>query len=198
MIFATIAAAVCLLTPSVNEEPIKCAVMGSPTKATSAAIEYAGAKFPICCGGCLTPLMKEPVKYLKAAAEDGNTIASFMFCPVSGEKIDIDKAKETVDYKGVRYAFCCGDCKVAFDKEPAKYTKAPAKESMVCANSGEKIASYSAAGGFVDHDGVRYYTCCPDCLAAMKKDPAGVIAKGKAKVAEPAAMPAPKAKKDGN
>ncbi len=29
------------------------------------------------------------------------------------------------DYKGNRYFFCCAGCKPAFDKNPAKYAKAP-------------------------------------------------------------------------
>jgi len=199
MILATIAAALVLGTPSINDGPVKCAVMGTATKANSKAAEYAGTRFPFCCGGCPEAFMKEPTKYLKAAAESNDVIGTYMFCPVSGEKIDLEKAKDTMDYKGVRYAFCCADDKATFAKDPAKFTKTPAKESLVCAVSGDKIASYSEAAGYLDYDGVRYYTCCADCLPALKKDPAGIIAKGKAKVSEPMAMPAPpaKTKKDG-
>jgi len=194
MIIATIAAALSMSTMFVNNDPIKCAVMGSPTKASSAVVEYAGSRFPICCSGCSDPLMKDPAKYLKASTEAGNTVASFMFCPISGQKLDWKKVTESVDYKGVRYGFCCADCKGVFTKDSAKYAKTPEKESLVCAMSGEKIASYSEAGGFVDYEGVRYYTCCPDCLVGLKKDPAGTIAKGKAKASVPKAMLAPKAK----
>lgn len=192
MILATFAAALAMLVP--GDDPVKCAVMGSPTKDTAPAVEYAGLKFPTCCGGCTAPLLKEPTKYLKAAVEAKNTVAVSLFCPVSGEKLDWSKVTASTEYKGVRYGFCCNDCKEAFAKNSDKFATAPKKESMVCAVSGEKIASYSEAAGFVDYDGVRYYACCADCLPALKKDPAGVIAKGKAHVAEPVAMNAPKKK----
>lgn len=47
---------------------------------------------------------------------------------MKGHKVNIEKAvkdKLFSDYKGRRYVFCCGGCKPAFDKEPAKYAKAP-------------------------------------------------------------------------
>ena len=51
-----------------------------------------------------------------------------MTCPISGDKVDMDKATKThmyADYKGNRYFFCCGDCPPAFKKNPAKYAKKP-------------------------------------------------------------------------
>ena len=45
-------------------------------------------------------------------------------CPVMGTKIpDIAKAAGKSVYKGKTYYFCCGGCKPAFDKNPAKYVK---------------------------------------------------------------------------
>ncbi|MHB1462454.1 MAG: YHS domain-containing protein [Armatimonadota bacterium] len=45
-------------------------------------------------------------------------------CPVMGTKIpDITKAAGKSVYKGKTYYFCCGMCKPAFDKNPAKYAK---------------------------------------------------------------------------
>ena len=49
-------------------------------------------------------------------------------CPVTGDKVDIDKATKShmyADYKGSRYFFCCGDCPPKFKKNPAKYAKKP-------------------------------------------------------------------------
>lgn len=194
MNLATIIAAFALFAPAPVDDPVKCAVMGSPVKETAPAVEYAGIKFPTCCAGCTAPLLKTPTKYLKTAAESGTTIAMSLFCPVSGEKLDWTKVEATTDYKGVRYGFCRSDCKEAFAKDSAKYATAPKKESLVCVVSGEKISSYSAASGFVDHEGVRYYLCCDGCAPAMKKDPAGTLAKGKGVVTEPVAMNSPKKK----
>ncbi|HEY0867581.1 MAG TPA: YHS domain-containing protein [Fimbriimonas sp.] len=50
-------------------------------------------------------------------------------CPImKGHKVNIAKAVKDnnfADYKGRRYVFCCGGCKPAFQKDPAKYAKAP-------------------------------------------------------------------------
>ena len=49
-------------------------------------------------------------------------------CPISGDKVDIDKATKAhlfADYKGNRYYFCCADCPPAFKKNPAKYAGKP-------------------------------------------------------------------------
>lgn len=46
-------------------------------------------------------------------------------CPVMGARIGSPEvaAGKSV-YKGRTYYFCCGPCKPAFDKEPAKFVKA--------------------------------------------------------------------------
>lgn len=190
--FITTLLAVAIMAPArIEDKPLKCAVMGSNTKATSPALEYGGARFPMCCGGCPGAFAKEPGKYLAEAAKSGDSIGMFMFCPVSGEKLDLEKVKNTVDYKGIRYGFCCEDCVKVFNADKDKYTKMPKQESMVCAMSGEKIESISAAAGFMDHNGVRYYTCCGDCLEAMKKDIQKVLVLGRAKVTDAVATKAP-------
>lgn len=197
MFIATVVAALTLGVAKFDDKPLKCAVMGSPTNAKSMTMEYAGAKFPMCCGGCPAAFTKEPTKFMKEAGKSDTTIGMLMFCPVSGERLDLEKVKLTTDYKGMRYGFCTEDELKAFKADPAMYTRIPEKESLTCPNSGEKISAYSAAGGYMDHNGVRYYFCCGDCLAAMKKDPGAVLAKGKAVVSEPKVMLTPKAK-EGN
>jgi len=48
-----------------------------------------------------------------------------LVCPVTGETIASKKlAAGHSDYKGKTYYFCCAGCKPAFDKDPAKFTKA--------------------------------------------------------------------------
>lgn len=192
MILTTLLAAVAMVPATSGDGPIKCAVMHSPTNEKSVAIEYAGNKYPMCCGGCPAAFSKEPKKFIETAAKSGETIGETMFCPVSGEKLDWSKVKASMDYKGMRYGFCCDSCKGTFEKDPAKYAKAPVKESLVCPGSGETIKAYSEAAGFVDNGGVRYYTCCPDCFEKLRKDTAKVLGEGKAKVTAPVAIAAPK------
>lgn len=42
--------------------------------------------------------------------------------PVCGMDVDEKKAAAKSEYKGKTYYFCAQGCKVAFDKEPEKYT----------------------------------------------------------------------------
>lgn len=45
-----------------------------------------------------------------------------LVCAVMGSKIEsYSKASNYVDHDGVRYFMCCGGCKPAMDKNPAKY-----------------------------------------------------------------------------
>jgi YHS domain-containing protein len=56
---------------------------------------------------------------------------------MKGHKVNIAKAvkdKMFSDYKGRRYVFCCGGCKPAFDKEPAKFAKAPSVPAPAAPN----------------------------------------------------------------
>ena len=54
--------------------------------------------------------------------------AASLVCPVTGEKIaSVKDAAGSSTYKGKTYYFCCGGCKPAFDKNPAKYIKEAAK-----------------------------------------------------------------------
>ena len=41
--------------------------------------------------------------------------------PVCGMMVDEEKAAATSEFKGETYYFCAPGCKVAFDKDPAKY-----------------------------------------------------------------------------
>ncbi|MCL4491344.1 MAG: YHS domain-containing protein [Nitrospirae bacterium] len=58
----------------------------------------------------------------KRVEEVGNKV-----CPVSGETID-EKAKETYEYKGKIYNFCCPMCIEEFKKDPGKYIEKMEKE----------------------------------------------------------------------
>ncbi|MCG9893871.1 MAG: YHS domain-containing protein, partial [Fimbriimonadaceae bacterium] len=159
------------------EPPLLCGVMGSPTKATSPAEMIAGIRFPVCCPGCDTKLKNEPAKYLKAAVESGRTIGEFLFDPVSGSRIK--DSKVYADHKGIRYRFASEANLKTFQTEPARFATAPAKETLTCPVMGVKVADYSKAGGFVDHNGVRMFICCPGCLGKLKSEPAKFAASAK-------------------
>ena len=168
MTFALIAA---LAAHSADQKPLVCAVMtDNAVNSRASGIEYAGVKYTFCCGMCPSAFTRNPAKYVKAAEEGDIVVGTSLFDPVSGARVDIKTAKFSSDFHGCRYFFSVNEDKSAFDAAPAKFTKTPDKESLVCAMSGEKIADYGSSAGYADYDGVRYYACCSDCLPAMKKD----------------------------
>lgn len=64
-------------------------------------------------------------KQAKQAPKAHRNVAGKLVCAVMGSPIASEKkAAGFSDYKGTRYYFCCGGCKPAFDKNPAKYAKA--------------------------------------------------------------------------
>jgi YHS domain-containing protein len=93
-------------------------------------------------------------------------------CPVSGQPVNEEC---TVDYKGGKVAFCCGNCAGAFKKDSTKFA-AKANHQLVvtkqaklvkCPFSGGKLNPETA----IEVAGVRVCFCCNNC-------------KGKAEAAE--------------
>lgn len=153
------------------------------------SLDYAGVRYPFCCGGCDAQFEKEPTKFIKKGEESKTPIGYSMFDPVSGAKLDLKKMPElSSDYKGTRFYFTSDEDKKAFDAEPKKYGTAPEKEVLFCTVMGHEVASYAEAGGYHDVGGVRYYFCCMDCCGAFSKDPSKYTGAGKDKVAAPKAM----------
>lgn len=167
-----------------------CAVMtaGSASLDAKSAMDFAGTRYPFCCAGCEGAFSKEPAKFTKAPT--GKTIGFSLFNPVTGMKVDLKKVKElqTTDFGGVRY-FLANEEQVAQFKADAKnLTKVPEKEALFCPVMGHGVKGYNEAGAMADHNGVRYYLCCGDCLAEFKKQPDTYAEKAKASVAAPKAV----------
>lgn len=49
---------------------------------------------------------------------------------VCGMEVDTETAPAKSEYEGKTYYFCARGCKVAFDKDPEKYTKAAEKDEQ--------------------------------------------------------------------
>lgn len=72
-------------------------------------------------------------------------------CPVSGEKVDMDRATKArlfADYKGNRYFFCCKDCPPVFAKNPAKYAAKPHIKIPVTPPMGAQKSTITVDNGF--------------------------------------------------
>lgn len=176
MFLTTIAALTVTLIPA-QSTPLSCPVMGSPAGKGAPGIEYKGSLYRFCCAGCDENFSKDPEKYLKSDANKDKVLGTNLFDPVAGARVTEKTGKGgSSDYKGTRYLFLTAEDKKTFDAAPEKYGAIPDKEALFCPMQKEAIKDFASAGGFYDKDGVRYYTCCTDCLAAIKKDPS--ITKG--------------------
>ena len=87
-------------------------------------------------------------------------------CPVSGQPAVENK---TVDYKGGKVYFCCGDCAAAFGKDTAKFAT---KANLQLAATGQAIQTKCPlTGGKLNPDanveiaGVKVGFCCNKCEA---------------------------------
>lgn len=152
-------------------QALKCPVMGSAIAKDSPVVEHNGTRFQFCCAGCDANFSKSPEEFLKTQRKAGNTVGLFLFDPVSRMRLDLAKAKATVDHQAVRYPFESPANKAAFLKDPARYATAPAKEALYCPVGKEAVPTYSKASDYVDHDGVRWYMCCAGCGGPFEKDP---------------------------
>src|SRR5438105_2739508 len=104
------------------QTPLHCpATLEDITGAPAVTLEYGGAKFGTCCGGCDTPFMKDPQTLIAKAIKANKTIGAFEFDPVSGARIDGKKAAEFSDYKAIRYYFTSAAEKKTFDATPAQF-----------------------------------------------------------------------------
>ncbi len=177
-----------ILAPVSGPTDFACAVMGTAATIKGKSVDYAGARYPMCCGGCDSTFTGDPAKFIKKAKADNKTVGYSLFDPTTGAKIDLKKLPtEFSDFGGTRYFFTSAEGKKAFDAEPKAFSKVPEKEVLYCSVMGHDIASYGDAGSFNDYAGVRYYFCCTDCLKAFKADPAKFSESSKGKVSAPKA-----------
>ena len=136
--------------------------------------------------------IEPPVKVVEEAKPAAKAVNAK--CPVSGKDVD---AAQTVTFEGQLVAFCCGNCKGQFEKEPAKFAgkidglkpakkeekkeekkdekKADGKKAInaKCPVSGENVD----AGQSFEYKKQLIGFCCGDCKGKFEKDPAKFIAK---------------------
>lgn len=105
-----------------------CPVMGGKIN-TNSYFDHDGQRIYVCCPGCLPAIKKDPVKYIKKMAENGEKPAQLQtHCPVMGGKI---KKNVYVDHDGYRVYLCCPGCDGAFKKDPGKYIEKMKKHGVV-------------------------------------------------------------------
>lgn len=168
-----------------NQPPLCCpATLEEVTGAPAISMEYNGAVFGTCCGGCDTPFKADPSGLITKAIKAKKTVGAFQYDPVSGVRIDGKKAAAYSDYKSIRYFFASDDEKKSFDAAPAKFVADVKSDAYFCPVQKHGTAPQKA-GAFADYEGVRYFLCCGDCLKAFKADPAKFAANATQAVAKP-------------
>lgn len=161
---ATLFATLILSTPATHGTPLTCPVMGGDADHKLAGSDYNGVRYSFCCPACKETFEKTPAKFVKSSLEKKKTSGAFLFDPVSGNRLEHDKSiGGHSDFGGTRFLFEKEENKVTFDRDPKKFGTLPAKEALYCPVSKEVVPSYSAASGYVDYKGIRYYMCCPGC-----------------------------------
>ncbi|MEA2553542.1 MAG: hypothetical protein QOJ65_1718 [Fimbriimonadaceae bacterium] len=161
-----------LLSPAAQAVHLACPVTGEEIGKPFASINYKGARYDLCCGGCPGPFLKNPEKFLTPEKTKSATFGVGYFDPVSGLGVKADKAEAGPSvYNRVAYYFNSNEDKTTFDADPKKYTAIPAKEALYCPVMKREVSDISKSGGYADVDGVRYYICCGDCAGELKASP---------------------------
>jgi YHS domain-containing protein len=169
--------------------PVVCPVMGSPVVKGAEATDYAGVRFSYCCGGCREQFEKEPAKFIDAANDGGKVVGVSLFDPVSHRRVESAKAKGgSSDFQGIRYYFETADDKKAFDKDPKAMAARPKQEALYCLVMKRAVSEYAKSSAYVDHEGVRYYFCCPGCDTKFAADPAAYAKNGEGRATAPKAI----------
>jgi YHS domain-containing protein len=104
------------------------------------------------------------VAHLAVFSQAEDEKSSKIVCPVSGQAVNKDC---TVDYKGGKVAFCCGNCAGAFKKDATKFA-AKANHQLV-ATKQAKLVKCPFSGGKLNPEtaievvGVKVCFCCNNC-----------------------------------
>jgi len=154
------------------QPPLHCpATLEEITGAPAIKMEYGGAMYGTCCGGCDTPFMKDPKTLIAKAAKANKTVGAFEYDAITGNRIEPAKAVAFSDYKAIRYYFTSDAEKKSFDSAPTKYVDDVKSEAYYCPLM--KFAlDQRDSGGYADYKGVRYYLCCSTCTKSFRDNPA--------------------------
>ncbi len=158
-----------------------CPTTGKPINKTK-YVESDSQRAYYCCGNCQTKAKADPKAALAAAYKDLKA-ADNKTCPISGEKLEKEKAKE-VTFESRKVLLCCADCEKEFLANPYLYTTLAvyAAEDMKNENCPvmavkEGKEEEAEAEHLAIYDGKVIRFCCDDCPTDFAKEPAKYMAK---------------------
>jgi hypothetical protein len=155
-----------------------CPIMGKKAS-LKLFIDTPKGRIYMCCIKCTKEIRKDPDR-AHAAAYPRVQKATNAVCPMTGEAIP-EKDAPTVVLQGYEIPLCCKDCVEDARKNSqltlVKATNPKARDvgNQACPITGKAVAPNAFA--LVGDDIVRLSS--PECVEAVKKDPAGALAKAK-------------------
>lgn len=161
-----------------------CPIMGKPASAELFTDTEKGRIY-VCCLPCVKKIQSDLDRAMKAAYPRTKK-AKNELCPVMGKPIKEDAP--TVVIQGIEIKLCCDSCKKEMQTNlqvflaKAMDPKIVDVKNTVCPVTGQAVEPNAFC--VIGQDLVRLSS--PKCVADVKKDPAGVLAKAKASVAKPA------------
>ncbi|HLU40057.1 MAG TPA: hypothetical protein VK081_11790 [Planctomycetota bacterium] len=144
----------------------------------------------ICCKGCDKKILRDVEAAYKTAYPTTKEVANEV-CPVSGEKLGEGAVEVTL--QGHSFRVCCARC-VPVAREHSQVTLARVTDAKVrdlrnaeCPVTGEPVV----ANAFARVGDTIVRLSSPACVAALKKDPAGLLGKA-IEIAGRATLPDPR------
>jgi YHS domain-containing protein len=150
--------------------PLGCPSSHFAVKKPAVIVEYGGALFGTCCDNCDEAFVKNPKDAMARAIRMEATIGAFQYDPITGLRIDGDKAATISDYKGIRYFFKSEKEKQTFDASPTKFVGAVKSEAYFCPVTKEPTRA-TTAGAYADYNGTRYFLRDGESLKRFKANP---------------------------
>ncbi|MCK6461426.1 MAG: hypothetical protein L6Q95_16215 [Planctomycetes bacterium] len=155
-----------------------CPIMGKKAS-LKLFVDTPKGRIYMCCVKCAKEIRKDPDR-AHAAAYPKIEKATNTVCPVTGEKIP-EKDVPTVVLQGYEIPLCCKDCEEDARKNSqitlVKATNPKAKDigNQACPVTGKPVAPNAFV--LIGDDIVRLSS--PECVEAVKKDPAAALKKAK-------------------
>jgi hypothetical protein len=155
-----------------------CPIMGKKAS-LKLFVDTPKGRIYMCCVKCAKEIRKDPDR-AHAAAYPKIEKATNTVCPVTGEAIP-EKDAPTVVLQGYEIPLCCKDCVEDARKNSqitlVKATNPKAKDvgNQACPITGKAVAPNAFA--LIGDDIVRLSS--PECVEAVKKDPAAALKKAK-------------------
>jgi YHS domain-containing protein len=149
----------------------KCPVSGQPVDFFVSTSTADGPVY-FCCPDCIPKFKANPKEYAEKVAAQRAAIAKLpreqVVCPISGKPID---KKAFIEDQGHKVYFCCGNCKVQYEADPAAARKKLAAAYTYQTKCPIEGAAIDPAVFIELPHEERVYFCCQQCEEKFLEHP---------------------------